>query len=106
MKKILLVAIMVVLVQNISFAMTPPANVQKAFEAKFKTATNLKWGKEGKTEQEATFCYEGNKLSANFAENGGWEVIRIFYSIIQFMLIIKINSPSNIFILNSIVYVN
>ena len=41
---------MVVLVQNISFAMTPRANVQKAFEAKFKTASNLKWGKEGKTE--------------------------------------------------------
>ena len=72
MKKILLVAIMVVLIQNFSFSMTPPANVQKAFEAQFKTATNVKWGKEGKTEWEATFNYEGNKLSANFALNGAW----------------------------------
>ncbi len=52
--------------------MTPAANIQKAFETKFKTATNVKWGKEGKTEWEATFSYEGNKLSANFAENGAW----------------------------------
>ena len=72
MKKILLVAIMVVLIQSFSFSMTPPTIVQKAFEAKFKTATNVKWGKEGKTEWEATFSYEGNKLSANFAENGAW----------------------------------
>ena len=72
MKKILLVAIMVLLFQSFSFSVTPPAIVQKAFEAKFKTATNVKWGKEGKTEWEATFSYEGNKLSANFAENGAW----------------------------------
>lgn len=54
------------------YAATPPVSVKKAFEAKFTTATNVKWGKEGTTEWEATFSFEGDKLSANFAEDGKW----------------------------------
>ncbi len=71
MKKVFLTLIILAFISS-TFAITPPDAVKKAFESKFKTATNAKWGKEGKTEWEATFSFEGNKLSANFAEDGKW----------------------------------
>lgn len=61
-----------VLIYSCSFAGTPPAAVQKAFTTKFPTATKVSWGKEGAKEWEAEFTFEGNKISANFVEDGTW----------------------------------
>ncbi len=49
-----------------------PTAVTSAFNKKFPTATKVKWGKEGAKEWEAEFTFEGNHLSANFAEDGKW----------------------------------
>lgn len=62
----------IVLIYSCSFAGTPPDAVKKVFAKKFPTATNVKWGVEGPKEWEADFTYEGNKISANFYEDGTW----------------------------------
>ena len=72
MKMLSLIIVCSIVIFGTLYAVTPPVSVTKAFESKFKTSTNVKWGKEGKTEWEATFSFEGNRLSANFAEDGKW----------------------------------
>ena len=61
-----------VLTFSCAFAINPPVAVQKAFEKKFSTATKITWGKEAAKEWEAEFTFEGNIISANFAEDGTW----------------------------------
>jgi len=72
MKKLLLMIMSVALIYSCSYAGTPPAAVQKAFEKKFPNATSVSWGKEGDKEWEAEFTFDGDKISANFAEDGTW----------------------------------
>ncbi|MEP6712614.1 MAG: PepSY-like domain-containing protein [Ferruginibacter sp.] len=50
-----------------------PIAVRKAFETKFATATDVKWGKENKNEYEADFKMDGKKYSANFLTDGSWK---------------------------------
>lgn len=61
-----------VVIFSCSFAITPPAAVKMAFEKKFPNATKVTWGKEVAKEWEAAFTFEGNKISANFGEDGTW----------------------------------
>jgi hypothetical protein len=49
-----------------------PAKVKTAFSQKFSKATDVKWGKEGKTEWEAEFKLDGKAYSANFDTKGAW----------------------------------
>ena len=49
-----------------------PKNVKTAFSQKFAKATDVKWGKEGKTEWEAEFKLDGKEYSANFDLEGTW----------------------------------
>ena len=72
MKKIFLMIMSIVLIFSYSFAVTPPAAVKMAFKKKFPTATKVTWGKEAPKEWEAEFTFEGNKISANFGEDGTW----------------------------------
>ena len=50
---------------------TPPL-VRNAFNNKFPNASHVKWDKENAHEYEASFEWKGEKLSANFGENGNW----------------------------------
>ena len=72
MKKLTLTLFSTLVLFTLSFADTPPAAVQKAFEQKFGGAQNIKWGKEGTTEWEAEFTLKGQKTSANFTPDGTW----------------------------------
>lgn len=72
MKKIFLIIMSVTLICSYSNAGTPPAAVKKAFDKKFPTATKVSCGKEAAKEWEAEFTFEGNKISANFFEDGTW----------------------------------
>lgn len=49
-----------------------PKNVKTAFSQKFAKATDVKWGKEGKTEWEAEFEMDGKEYSANYDLKGNW----------------------------------
>lgn len=71
MKKVMMVLAMVV-VYSCSFAKTPPKAVSDAFAKKFPTATKISWGIESPKEWEAEFTLNGEKISANFNENGTW----------------------------------
>tara|TARA_R110002126_G_scaffold117912_1_gene257670 strand:+ start:272 stop:670 length:399 start_codon:yes stop_codon:yes gene_type:complete len=62
----------IVFIYSCAFAGTPPDAVKKAFAKKFPTATKVSWGVEGPKEWEADFTYEGDKISANFFEDGTW----------------------------------
>ena len=71
MKKLVMI-MSIVFIYSCAFAGTPPAAVTKAFAKKFPTATKVSWGIESPKEWEAEFTFEGNKISANFSENGTW----------------------------------
>jgi len=71
MKKLLMI-MSIVFVCSCAFAKTPPDAVKNAFAKKFPTATKVSWGIEGPKEWEAEFTLEGNKISANFYEDGTW----------------------------------
>jgi hypothetical protein len=71
MKNIIFV-ITLLFTASTSFAGSPPAQVQSAFDKKFPNSTNVKWGKENSKEWEADFKFDGKKLSANFLEDGTW----------------------------------
>lgn len=71
MRKLIL-AMSLAFIFSSSFADTPPPAVQKAFEQKFPKATKVSWGKENAKEWEAEFTDNGNKLSANFTNDGTW----------------------------------
>ena len=72
MKRIIIILIGITMSCSISFAVAPPIAVQKAFEQKFPKATKVSWGKENRKEWEAEFSLGGNKISANFANDGTW----------------------------------
>lgn len=72
MKKILLLVASISLMSNLIFAGNPPLAVKQAFDKKFPNASKVGWGKESANEWEAEFTWEGNKISANFAEDGTW----------------------------------
>ncbi|WP_291122604.1 PepSY-like domain-containing protein, partial [Flavobacterium sp. UBA6046] len=59
-------------IYSCSFAKTPPKAVTDAFAKKFPTATKVSWGVEGPKEWEAEFTLEGEKISANFTQDGTW----------------------------------
>ncbi len=63
---------LIVLMSSLSYCLTPPAAVKKAFEQKFPNVTKVKWGKETKTVFEAEFVFKGIKTSANFSQDGSW----------------------------------
>ncbi|WP_051929391.1 PepSY-like domain-containing protein [Flavobacterium sp. 83] len=71
MKKLVMI-MSIVFICSCAFAGTPPDVVKKAFAKKFPTATKVSWGVEGPKEWEAEFTLEGNKISANFSEDGTW----------------------------------
>lgn len=62
----------IVLIYSCSFAKTPPKAVSDAFMKKFPTATKVSWGVEGPKEWEAEFTLNGEKISANFNQDGTW----------------------------------
>ncbi len=67
----MMIALMV-FICSFTFAKTPPKAVADAFMKKFPTATKVTWGVEGPKEWEAEFTIDGEKISANFNENGTW----------------------------------
>ena len=71
MKNIILL-LSILLLASCSFAINPPAAVQKAFTQKFAGAADVKWGKENGNEYEAEFVMSGIKMSANFDAKGNW----------------------------------
>ena len=71
MRKLLMI-MSILFVCSCVFAKTPPDAVKNAFAKKFPTATKVSWGVEGPKEWEAEFTLEGNKISANFYEDGTW----------------------------------
>ena len=71
MKKIISM-LSIVAITSCSFAGTPPEAVTKAFQQKFPTVTNVRWGKENATEWEAEFKMNETKMSANFLTDGSW----------------------------------
>lgn len=73
MKKIIFVAVVLMCAYATGFAQSKtPSAVTTAFNKKFETATNVKWGKEGAKEWEAEFTFEGSSISANFTDEGIW----------------------------------
>jgi hypothetical protein len=71
MKKVMMI-LAIVFIYSCSFASTPPKVVSDAFAKKFPTATKVSWGKEGPKEWEAEFTLNGEKISANFGQDGTW----------------------------------
>ena len=49
-----------------------PTSVASAFNLKCPNATQIRWEKEDAKVWEAEFTSEGNKISANFADDGTW----------------------------------
>ena len=63
MKKLLLLIVSVVLIYSFSYAEYPPLVVQKSFDKKFPSATNISWGRESTKEWAAEFTFEGKNYS-------------------------------------------
>jgi len=72
MKKGVLLALSVILLCSYLFGGMPPTSVQKTFMEKYQSATKISWENEDSKEWEAKFTFEGNNLSANFADDGTW----------------------------------
>ena len=72
MKKVVFMFVAIALFCSSTFAMTPPKVVKDAFDAKFPTASDIKWGKESAKEWEADFKLDGIKISAVFHQDGRW----------------------------------
>lgn len=71
MKKVLM-CLVIALICSCTFAITPPKAVSEAFMKKFPTALKVSWGKESLKEWEAEFTLNGEKISANFGQDGTW----------------------------------
>ena len=71
MKKLVIILV-IALLGTAPIVGAQPKAVKDAFEKKFATATKVKWGKEAPKEWEAEFTLEGEKISANFAQDGTW----------------------------------
>jgi len=56
----------------LTFAQTPPQQVDAAFAKKFPNATKVKWEQEAENEWEAEFQYGGMETSACFDNSGTW----------------------------------
>ena len=69
---ILVIAATAFISLSVSAQKNVPATVKTAFSQKFAKATDVKWGKEGKTEWEAEFKMDGKSYSANFDLKGVW----------------------------------
>jgi len=72
MKKVILIVASIFIFSAFVFAAKPPVKVQKAFDAKFPDATNVKWQKENSKEWEAEFTVNRVKTSAIFMTKGDW----------------------------------
>ncbi len=72
MKNLIVLFITVSLFTGCAFGTEVPPAVKTAFDLKFAGATDIKWGKENKTEFEADFKLNGIVMSANFKEDGTW----------------------------------
>lgn len=49
-----------------------PSAVQIAFQEKFPQSSDVTWEKESDQELEAAFTLNGEKMSANFSQDGTW----------------------------------
>lgn len=73
MRKIIFVASVLICSVASGFAQSKtPIAVTTAFNQQFPNATNVKWDKENAHEYEASFEWKGEKLSANYSDNGEW----------------------------------
>ena len=72
MKSVIVLFMTVSLFTGCAFGTDAPPAVKAAFDQKFAGATDIKWGKENKTEYEADFKWNGVVMSANFKEDGTW----------------------------------
>jgi len=72
MKNVIVLFMTVSLFIGCAFGTEVPTAVKTAFDQKFVGATDVKWGKESKTEFEADFKLNGVIMSANFKEDGTW----------------------------------
>ena len=68
----LLVFSMLILTSCVLQSSNPPEAVSEAFSRKFPDAKNVKWGRESKTEWEASFIFNNGEASANFNAAGEW----------------------------------
>jgi len=73
MKKIIFLTLTLIGAYATSYAKRKvPSDVISAFDKQFPNASNVKWDKENAHEYEASFVWNGEKLSANFYDNGEW----------------------------------
>ncbi len=98
MKKLILsIAVLALLCANVSAQSEKnvPANVKAAFTQKFSKATDVKWGKEGKTEWEAEFKMNGKMYSANFDMKANWKETEYGITVAEIPAAIKSSIEKN-----------
>lgn len=71
MKKTILTA-SILIITTYAFAGKPPEAVIRAFNQKFPSATQVRWGKENTKEWEAEFVLANVNTAANFSPTGEW----------------------------------